>query len=84
MATIKTAVSIQESLFEQINDLAEQLQVSRSQLFAQAIEEFIKRYQDQKMLDALNEVYSDVPDRGEEALRQGMRQQHRQLLEGQW
>ena len=84
MATIKTAISIQESLFEQVDELAEQLHVPRSQLFALAIEEFIKRYQNQKLLDALNEVYADVSDRGEEALRKGMRRQHRQLLEGQW
>jgi metal-responsive CopG/Arc/MetJ family transcriptional regulator len=84
MTTIKTAISIQKSLFEQVNDLAEELQVPRSQLFALAVEEFIERYQSHKMLEALNEVYADVSDRDEEALREGMRRQHRQLLEGQW
>ena len=84
MATIKTAISIQKSLFEQVNDLAEELQMPRSQLFVLAVEEFIKRYQNHKMLEALNEVYADVSDRDEEALREGMRRQHRQLLEGQW
>jgi metal-responsive CopG/Arc/MetJ family transcriptional regulator len=84
MATIKTAISIQKSLFEQVNDLAEELQVPRSQLFVLAVEEFIRRYQNHKMLQALNEAYGDVSDRDQEALLKGMRRQHRQLLEGQW
>ena len=84
MATIKTAISIQKSLFEQVNALAEELQVPRSQLFVLAVEEFIERYQNQKMLEALNEAYTDVSDQDEKALREGMRRQHRQLLEEQW
>ena len=84
MTTIKTAISIQKSLFEQVNSLAEELQMPRSQLFVLAIEEFIKRYQNRKMLQALNEVYADTPDSNEEALLEERRQQHKQLLEGQW
>ena len=84
MATIKTAISIPKSLFEQVNDLAEELQVPRSQVFVLAVEEFVQRYQNRKMFEALNEVYADAADRDDEALRKGMRQQQRQLLEGQW
>ena len=84
MATIKTAISIEKTLFEQVNDLAEELQVPRSRLFVLAVEEFIERYQNDKMLEALNEAYADVSDLDEEALREGMRRQHRQLVEGQW
>ena len=39
MASIKTAISLQQSLFEQVDTLARELQVSRSRLFALAIEE---------------------------------------------
>ena len=84
MATVKTAISIQKSLFDQVNDLAKELQVPRSRLFALAVEEFIKRYESRKMLELLDEVYGDVSDGDEEALLDGMRRQHRQLLEGQW
>jgi metal-responsive CopG/Arc/MetJ family transcriptional regulator len=84
MATIKTAISIQESLFDQVNDLAEELQMPRSQLFALAIEEFIKRYENRSIFETLNEVYGEAPDSDEEALQQGMRRQQRQLVEGQW
>ena len=84
MATVKTAISIQEALFDQVSKLAEELEIPRSQLFALAVEEFIQQHQNRRMLEALNEVYSDEPDPSEEALRTEMRRQHRQLVEGQW
>ena len=84
MASVKTAISIQESLFDQVNDLAEELQIPRSQLFTQAVEEFIKRHENRRIFEALNKVYAAAPDPAEEALQEGMRRQQRQLVEGQW
>ncbi len=84
MTTIETVISIQKSLFEQVSGLAEELQMPRDQLFVLAIEEFVERYQNRKMLEALNEVYADTPDSNENALREGMRWRHEQLLERQW
>ena len=84
MATVKTAISIQESLFDQVNDLVEALQIPRSQVFTLAVEEFIKRYENRSIYEALNEVYDDARDPGEEALQEGMRRQQRQMVEGQW
>lgn len=84
MATVKTAISIRKSLFEQVNDLAEELEVPRSQLFVLAVEEFIKRYQNRKILETLNEVYTNGPGQDKQILREGMRQSHRRLVEGQW
>ena len=42
MANIKTAISLQESLFAQAEDLARDLNVSRSRLFVLALENFIR------------------------------------------
>jgi predicted transcriptional regulator len=84
MATVKTAISIQEALFDRVNDLAEELQIPRSQLFALAVEEFIRRHENRDIFEALNEAYDDAPDPKEEALREGMRRRQRQVLEGQW
>ena len=84
MATVKTAISIQESLFEQVNDLAEELDMPRSQLFSLAVQEFIERHENRNILKALNEVYDERPDPAGEALRDGMRRRQRQLVEGQW
>ncbi len=84
MATIKTAISIQESLFEQVNDLAEELQIPRSQLFALAVEEFLKRYENRSIFETLNKVYDGAPDADEGALLERQRGQQRRLVEGQW
>lgn len=84
MANVKTAISLQRSLREQADALAQELQISRSRLFALAVEAFIQRYQNQKLLEAINDAYDDLPDLEEQALRHKMRQQHRQLVEGQW
>ncbi|UCC89114.1 MAG: hypothetical protein JSV81_07340 [Anaerolineales bacterium] len=84
MANVKTAISLQQSLFERVDALAQELQISRSRLFVLAVEEFIQRYQSQKLLDAINDAYDDLPDPEEQAVRHKMRQRHRQLVEGQW
>ncbi len=84
MKTVKTAISIEKSLFERVNELAEELQMPRSQVFVSAVEEFIERHENLKILQALNEVYGDAPDPCEEALHERMRRAHRRLVEGQW
>ncbi len=84
MTTVKTAISIQSSLFDRVNDLAEELEMPRSQLFTLAVEEFIERHENRGIFEALNEAYADAPDPAEEALRAGMRRQQRLLVEGQW
>jgi metal-responsive CopG/Arc/MetJ family transcriptional regulator len=84
MANVKTAISLQQSLFEQVDALAQELQISRSRLFVLAVEAFIQRYQNRQLLEAINEAYDDLPDAEEQALRDRMRQQHRRMVEGQW
>ena len=84
MASVKTAISLQQSLFEQVDALAQELQISRSRLFVLAVEAFIQRYQNRKMLEAINEAYDDLPDPEERSLRDRRRQQHRRMVAGQW
>ena len=84
MANVKTAISLQRPLFEQVDALAQELQIPRSRLFVLAVEAFIQRYQNRQLLEAINEAYGDLPDPEEQALRDRMRQQHRQMVEGQW
>ena len=84
MANVKTAISLQQALFEQVDALAQELQISRSRLFVLAVEAFIQRHQNRQLLEAINEAYGDLPDTEEQALRDRMRQQHRRMVEGQW
>ena len=59
MSTIKTAISLQQSLFEQAESLAKKLRISRSHLFAMALEEFIQRHQNRALLEEINQAYED-------------------------
>lgn len=82
--TIKTAISIQKTLFEQAESLALQLHMSRSHLFGLAIETYIKNHQNQILLDEINQAYSDEPDPNEKVRLSKMRSQHRKLVENEW
>ena len=84
MAHVKTAVSLREDLFEQVEALASEMKISRSRLFVLALEEFLQRHQSQQLLERINAAYDDAPDPSEQALRRRMRRQHRQIVEGEW
>ena len=84
MANIKTAISMQKSLFEQAEALARAMNISRSRLFALAVEDFIRRSQSQQLLEQINAAYEDAPTPDEQALLRRMRRQHRQMVESEW
>ncbi|MBW1701519.1 MAG: CopG family transcriptional regulator [Deltaproteobacteria bacterium] len=84
MANIKTAISIEKPLFEQVDALAHELKIPRSRLFVIAAREFIKRHKNQKLLDAINDAYDDLPSSEEETTLQQMRFRHFELVKNQW
>ena len=84
MANIKTAISIDKPLFEQIDDLAHELNTSRSRIFALAATEFIQRHKNLKLLEAINASYDDFPDEKEASLTSSMRSRHLNMVKDQW
>jgi len=84
MATIKTAISIDKPLFEQLGDLAQELNTSRSRIFALAATEFIQRHKNIKLLEAINAAYNDPPDKKESSLNTLMRSKHLKMVKDQW
>jgi metal-responsive CopG/Arc/MetJ family transcriptional regulator len=84
MANKKTAISIEKPLFEEIDALAAEMEVSRSYLFTIAAREFIQRRKSQKLLDAINAAYKDSPDLVEERLREQMKSKYRRLVKDRW
>jgi len=84
MANIKTAISLQKSLFDQVDALADEMKVSRSRVFALAVEDFVRRHQSRRLLERINTAYDDAPDPTEAALRRRLRRPHRRIVEGDW
>ena len=85
MPNIKTAVSIEQPLFERADQLAAQMRVSRSRLYALALEMFIQKRESQQMLEQLNRVCEENPPTDEEKrLLEAMQQRQRSLVEGEW
>ena len=84
MANIKTAISIDKPLFDQVEDLAHELNTSRSRIFSLAVTEYIQRLRNQKLLEAINAAYDDFPDAKEESLTSVMRSQHLKMVKNQW
>jgi metal-responsive CopG/Arc/MetJ family transcriptional regulator len=61
--SMKTAVSMPDELFRKAEATARRLRVSRSELYARAISEFLKLQDGRAITERLNEVYSLNPAR---------------------
>ena len=78
---MKTAISLPDDLFESADALAKRLGVSRSELYATAVAEFLAKHQDAKVTERLDEVYGQQPSRLERPL---SRAQRRSLRSTEW
>ena len=84
MPNVKTAISIQEPLLRQVDALAYQMNIPRSQLFVMAVEEFIQQHRNRQLLEQINQAYADAPSPAEKAHLSRMKVKQRHLLEEQW
>ncbi len=57
--TVKTAVSLPEDLFAEVDRLAKEMGVPRSRVFVMALESFLERRRNQALLEALNQAYAE-------------------------
>jgi len=55
---VKTAVSIPDQLFRSADQLAARLGLSRSEVYARALERYLSEQSDDEVTRALDEVYS--------------------------
>jgi metal-responsive CopG/Arc/MetJ family transcriptional regulator len=84
MHAIKTAISIDKNLFDQVEKIARTMKVSRSRLFVIALQDFIEHRKNRETLAQINAACADEPDKTEVTLRLKSRQQHRRIVEGKW
>jgi metal-responsive CopG/Arc/MetJ family transcriptional regulator len=57
--TMKTAISLPDSVFEEAEGLAQQLGLSRSELYTEALKAYLEKYNRHQILHKLNQVYSE-------------------------
>lgn len=84
MSAVKTAISIDKRLYEQMEKLSKRRGVSRSNLYAQAVAAYLDRQRTKTLRDQLNEAY-DTVESGEEKQFRGLAAgSFRRLVEGTW
>lgn len=66
---MKTAISLPDELFASADTLAKRLGVSRSELYATAVAEYVAKHRDADVTARLNAVYADLPSRVAPTLR---------------
>ncbi len=59
---MKTAISIPDPLFRSAENLARRLGVSRSELYANAVLEYVSRHQKSEITRRLNEIATESSD----------------------
>jgi metal-responsive CopG/Arc/MetJ family transcriptional regulator len=65
---MKTAISLPDSVFEEAESLAQQLGISRSELYTKALQTYLQKYNRQQIETQLNKVYSQESSQLDSAL----------------
>jgi metal-responsive CopG/Arc/MetJ family transcriptional regulator len=59
---MKTVVTIPDDVFAGAERLARRLEKSRSELYSQALREFVSRHSSEDVTEALNKLCGELPD----------------------
>ena len=81
MSGVKTAISLDEELLIKVSRLADDLHVSRSKVFTLAVQDYLKKQENQSFLAQLNEAYEDFPSEEEGGISKSMRIKHNNIIE---
>lgn len=66
--SMKTAISVEDSLMARADDAALELGLSRSALVSVALQNYLENRQNTKITEALNKAYAQVPTSDERAI----------------
>jgi predicted transcriptional regulator len=80
---MKTAISIDDELLHKADETARSMGLSRSRLFAIAVDDFVKRQRAEQMLRRLNKIYAE-PEPGEKRLLKGLKTKFRSTIKDAW
>ncbi len=65
---MKVAISLPDDIFASAEKLAHRMRVSRSQLYVQALEEYLAKREDSRVTEQLDAVYAAEPEPMDPAL----------------
>ena len=82
MAIVKATITIQKNLLQQADEIARRMKITRNRLFALAIEDFIRRYENKLILEQINLAYADSLDPDEQETLRRMRRKSIESLKG--
>ena len=80
---MKTAVSLPDDLFEKVDQLAEELHLSRSRIFAEAVRDYIAKQKNEEILRTLNQVYSEAETEEEKTVRKKNKKRYARTLKAE-
>jgi hypothetical protein len=80
MAHVRTALSLERELFEQAEEAARELKLTRSSVWSLAMAEFLHRRHSRAMLEEINAMVGDGPDEEDRIRMRGMRRLQRRVL----
>ena len=79
--SMKTAISLPDEIFESADALAERLGLSRSELYATAVAEYLAKHRGEDVTARLNDVFADHPSGVDPAVRSA---QARSIGRSEW
>jgi hypothetical protein len=69
-AAVKTAISVDPTLFGRGEELAKKLKISRSRLYSVALESLLQKHRSQDLTAAINAAYADEGEEDDSEFRQ--------------
>jgi metal-responsive CopG/Arc/MetJ family transcriptional regulator len=78
---MKTAISIPDPVFREAEKLARRLKKSRSQLYSEAMAEYLRRHDADSLGEAVEQFYASIQDRPDPFVQEAAR---RMLTKSEW
>ena len=71
-------------LYEKVSKLSDEINLSRSQIFSQAVRYFRERKNNLELVRRINRAYSDVVTEDETELLEASKQKYAEIIEEEW
>ena len=81
---MKTAISVNDQLMTAADRTAREIGVSRSRLFSIALEDYLRKREQESIVEQLNQVYGNKPDASEKRTSARLKTKFRRTIKERW